>query len=667
MINSRIAIILFLIFHYLANAESAKDTVRVYQLGNINIIGSPYKSLISKSNISNIDYITIQKTDAISLSELQILLPSGRIKTNSRGEYLLFLRGAGERQLGLFFDGVPMNVLWDNRFDLSLLPLDIVGQLDIDKNASSIAYGPNVLGGAVNISTYERSNNGLGGKFNLMAGEAGMMKSSLTLDGRKDKFNYIASINYSKTHGSILPASRPDSLLNQNLSSRIVSNSFKEFLTLYSRAEYEFSDNDKLGISLMHINGEKGVSPENHIPENSTRFWTYPYWNRSIITANGQYSFDKNKAVTLRTTAWLDIFNQTIDSYTDNSYSSISQSQKDNDFTLGTRVLLNWNFLKDQHISYVFNWYNSSHEETINSDPTMLFSQNIVSTGITYNLFLMDWNIKTGFVFDYFATGKAGNFSDAEGNTISDYGYFLDTKYAISDNSVLFGNFSRRTRFPTMRESYSGALDRFKINPEIKPETGLLGEIGLNFSNNTLFAELSVFANQYDDLIEQIRLSVQEDSLRRRMRVNYSEATVTGIDATLRIQLIRYFGLQGNLTLMASKGKSGDLDLNYLNNRPDILSSLILNYTPPKGINIQLEMETTGRQFELDPNNNTEFIEIGRTTIFNTRISYSLPYFYGMLSEIFIRVNNIADTYRLYQLGLPEPGRTFYGGIAVNF
>lgn len=667
MIYTRIALIFFILFNYLANAESVKDTVRVYKLGNINITGSPYKSLISKSNINNIDYSTIQKTDAISLSELQILMPSGRIKTNSRGEYLLFLRGAGERQLGLFFDGVPMNVMWDNRFDLSLLPLDIVGQLDIDKNAGSIAYGPNVLGGAVNISTYERSTNGLGGKINLMAGEAGMMKGSLTLDGKKDKLNYIASINYTKTNGSILSAFRPDTLLNQNLNSRIISNSFKEFLTLYSRAEYEFSDDDKLGISIMHINGEKGVSPENHIPENSTRFWTYPNWNRSILTANGQYSFNKANTLTLRTTAWLDIFNQQIDSFDDLSYLNITDSQKDRDVTLGTRLLLNWNFLKDQHLSYVLNWYNSTHDEKINSEPALLFSQNIISTGITYNLFVENLNIKTGFVFDYFATGKAGNFTEAEGNAINDYGFFFDAKYSLTHNSVLFGNFSRRTRFPTMRESYSGALNRFKVNPELKPETGLLGELGLNFSNQKVFAELSLFLNRYDNLIEQIRLTAQEDPLMRRMRVNYSEATISGIDATLRIQIIRYLSIQGNLTLMRSKGKSGEIDLDNLNNRPDILGSLILNYTPPQGINIQLEMETTGRQFEQGPSNSNQVTQIDGTSVFNTRISYSLPFFYGMLSELFIRVNNIADSYRLYQLGLPEPGRTLYGGIAVNF
>jgi hypothetical protein len=37
----------------------------------------------------------------------------------------------------------------------------------------------------------------------------------------------------------------------------------------------------------------------------------------------------------------------------------------------------------------------------------------------------------------------------------------------------------QKTRFPTMRELFDEALDRFMVNPELEPESALMVEVGL--------------------------------------------------------------------------------------------------------------------------------------------------------------------------------------------
>jgi len=660
-----IIIVFFVLLFNLALAKQ-KDSIRVYTLGDINVMDSYVNPKITKSNINSLDYFIMQKTDVVSASELQMYIPSGRIRTNSRGESMLFLRGAGERQLGLFFDGVPLNIAWDNRFDLSLLPIDLFGKINVNKNANSINYGPNVLGGAVNISTIERAVDGYGGNLRLQTGDAGLMRFAAMHDGRLNGFNYITSISYMKSDGMILSANRPDSLTNQNLNSALRSNTDREFLSIYARGEYFLDDNNKIGLSVMNINGEKGVAPESHLEPENARFWRYPEWNRTIFTLNSENVIAN--AFLLRTTVWYDLFDQQLDTYDDISFSNLSATQNDDDVTVGARFALAWKFAENHSLSYVFNTSNTRHKEKITSNPELLFSQYILSTGLSYNMTLDRFSTKAGIVYDYFYTGKAGLFTSAEGTLADDYGLFVNFNYMLSNNVVAFANFSRRTRFPTMRESYSGALDRFIVNPDLQPETGLLNELGVNISGDGWFLEFAGFANLYDNLIEQIRLTAEQDPQRRRMRVNYSKAQIIGLDLSARFSITRNLALDANFTYMSTQGEQAGEKIDNISNRPNILSGVALSYNFMFGMNLLAELESVGKQYESHPDVADSFIEIGSSTILNARASYRLPISMtkNVLTELFIRVNNITDVYRLSQLGLPEAGRTLTAGISLT-
>ncbi|MFA7626783.1 MAG: TonB-dependent receptor [Candidatus Kapaibacterium sp.] len=648
-------------------AMSASDSIKVYTLGDISVTGAFSKGKIAQTNINTVSQMTLQKSDVRSASELQLYIPSGKIRTNSRGESMLFLRGAGERQLGLFFDGVPLNVAWDNRFDLSMLPVDIIGKIDVNKNANSVMFGANVLGGAVNISTFERASDGFGGTARFQTGEAGLIQASAGQEGRIGGFNYIASASYIKQDGYTISGSKPDSLLNQDLSSDLRDNSDREFLSFYGRTEYEFSENSKIGISLLHINGNKGVGAETHLPESDARLWRFPDWNRTIISSNGEFNLLADKSLSLRSTVWFDIFNQRTDSYSDISFSEITGTQKDIDQTGGARLALNWSLSNYHSFTYALNWYNTHHSEKVDDSPESLFAQNVISNGISYNYTGDLLNIRAGIVYDNILLGDAGNFIEAVGSTMGDYGAFAGIKYLLDEKTVLFANLSRRTRFPTMREAYSGALNRFKVNPDLKPETGILTELGLSREYDNFRIELAAFANFYDDLIEQVTLPRDDDGFVRRMRINMSKASIFGADFASRWRLFDRLYMELNFTYMTTEAEQDGNKVDYIDNRPEFLLGWAVNYSFNFGLNLLAELEGTGKQFERSPDDQTKFVEIGATTVLNFRVGYQLPYLFKTTGEVFVRANNILDTYRLSQLGLPEPGRMITAGINLNF
>ena len=85
------------------------------------------------------------------LSEALRELPFVQVRTNSRGEAQLTLRGTESRQVAVLVDGIPLTLGWDARSDLSLIPVDAAREVQFFRGISSVLHGPNVLGGVVAI------------------------------------------------------------------------------------------------------------------------------------------------------------------------------------------------------------------------------------------------------------------------------------------------------------------------------------------------------------------------------------------------------------------------------------------------------------------------------------------------------------------------------------
>jgi len=658
-----------LLFSLTLWSEESKhiDSIKTYRLGEIVLEYGKYKKPVMTSSVSDFQYYQIQKTDATSVSDFGKYIPSGLIKTNSRGETLLFLRGSGERQLGLFFDGVLLNVPWDNRMDLSILPIDIIGRVFVNKGSSSVLFGPNILGGALNISTIERENDGFGAVLRIQRSDANEQLVSLMHDGRIGKFNYIANIFYSKSDGFLLPGhdSIGDST-NQNRNSSLRTNTDMKRLTAYVRGEYKIDGIANVGISFNHINSEKGVATLTEAATSDIRFWRYPEIMRDILTVNGEYIFADN--LKFKAVFWFDKFSQIIDAYSGISYSSLTQKQKDDDLTLGTRITLNYQMAENQNLTIAFNGYKSRHNEIIEDnsgvvDSDLDFSQLTLSSGVEYKGNFNGLLISSGVTYDYNNNPKTGIFKEHEGISNSDFAAFAGMRYLLGDNLDIYANTSRRSRFPTMRESFSGAMNKFKVNPDLRPETGIINEIGVLYHKGDLALELTGFASFYDDLIDQIRLSEEEDSLKRKMRVNFANATISGVEAQFRYNPANSFFAEGYLTFMFSNGENNDKKLEHLEYKPELMGLLNLGYKFDLGIIPNLEIEYIGKQWGADPEG--DFRQLDAYFILNLRLAYSF-FISNTHSEIFIRCNNFLDQSSVSKIGLPNPGRMLYGGIVVR-
>ncbi len=198
--NILIIIVIFFTLNFFAQT---KDTVKVYDLNEITVKGG---SVIEPKPTTRIGSQILSKYDGTSLFEIAKFIPSVKPQTNSRGESLFYLRGSSERQLGLFFDGAFLNIPWDNRIDLSLLPTNNYEELKIIKGVPSSIYGANNIAGVVVGKSKLVTNDKLSGKFNSLFGENNFRKFNLSMNQKINQFSFLISASHFKRDGYSLPA-----------------------------------------------------------------------------------------------------------------------------------------------------------------------------------------------------------------------------------------------------------------------------------------------------------------------------------------------------------------------------------------------------------------------------------------------------------------------------
>ena len=83
--------------------------------------------------VTVIDQEELSRSVPTSLSDIFLNRPVISVRSNSRGETVLRLRGSNERQAAIFLDGASLSIPWDGRIDIGLLPIGMIDRLTISK------------------------------------------------------------------------------------------------------------------------------------------------------------------------------------------------------------------------------------------------------------------------------------------------------------------------------------------------------------------------------------------------------------------------------------------------------------------------------------------------------------------------------------------------------
>ena len=602
---------------------------------------------------------------AVSLSDALARAPSASLQTNSRGETLVFLRGAGERQTALFFDGASLNVPWDNRLDLSLLPTRAVANISTTPGVSSVLYGANASGGVIEIIPVSEDTPA---SLDAQGGEGGFFDGGAVLSGRIGEIGGVISGGFTRRDGA--PTPRDADLAFSQFDSALRTNTDFSRVNGFARIETALGSATDISASLLAVDADYGIAPEGHLDpeEDNVRFWRYPQSRHIVGVLNVSSRLSSNSAI--RSAFWVQQFNQTIESYASAQYAQIEDLQVDSDRTYGARVIAEHQ-AGAHALRGVVTLIDARHRQTdiafadgAPPDETPeadRFRRRTISLGGEYDFTRGATRISFGAGGDLLQSLNTGGRPDAGDfstwNLIGGVEQQLNNRWSVALSA------GRKTRLPTQRELFGDAINRFLINPDLKAENAVLVEAPLRFESAGLSFSIAPFANFTSDTIDQRNVVV--DGARLRQRINLRGSRGFGVEAFGAASLTDRLSLTGNITAqrLRRRPETGMSDDRFLSERPEFLARASLNYIHPNGWRGSFEALHRGRAFSLDQND--VFVPLTRSTSFNAEIAYAFTVTESEI-DLFLRADNLTDALTEPQLGLPGSGRLLRAGVRVS-
>ena len=613
----------------------------------------------------------IQNTDAGDVAGVLYEVPAARVQENSRGEANLYLRNAGERQVAIFFDGALLNVPWDNRVDLSLLPSSAIGELQVSKGAPSVLYGANTMGGAVNILTRDLQSEGSRGTVEASVGSGGYYGGTFTYLRRSGVVSIVGTVSHAERDGAVVPSGAE--LPYGQPAGRLRTNTDNRKTGLFLRGGLELDSLDRVGISLNVVAGSKGVAPEGHLDPTAerVRFWRYPDWTwvntiGSFEIVTGEYNHWSMKGST-----WLTHFSQTIDQYADSTYRSRTDEQSDKDFVLGGRAVLSREG-ESSLLSVAMNHVYSSHrqidseidgDDVASPEPEQQYAQYSGSYSAEWRAeFTPELEIGTGASIDLMTTIESDD-KPAQ-DLFLQPGISLSADLRISPTTVVGVSLGRKSRFPSMRELYGVALNRFLINPDLQPESAWSGELSLSQRGESYRLELVGFGQLVNNTIDQRTVMVNGNNLRQRY--NLAGSTIAGAELGGSMRITSWLKTHGHVTWTYARSNEPVAEgLSFLSEKPDVVATLNARADLPWDFHLDGELRGIGKAYTLNQENG--FTQLPSGGSFNLRLSWiGIDIGPASLIEVYLRGNNLGDIALYNQLGLPESGRELRGGVKLT-
>lgn len=532
----------------LCSPLSAQDTTTVDTLRIRGIVVEVPRPATTTGGTSAVEF-SLDSLSVVATStaaELLRHMPALQMRVNSRGEAQPDLRGAGDRQIAFLLDGIPITLGWDHRTDASIIPITSVRRLRLLRGLSSMLHGPNVLGGAVEFDVVRGASSQappipFGGSLSLDQEGSVSLSATGAVHRATDEsaWSMRAGAGYRDSPGAALPGGAMDhpelryEFLRDDQGRRL--NSDRRLVDGFAAARYRQYDGTWFSGLVSTSSASRGVPPEAHVVD--PRLWRYPEQNRVFLTASGGTGRRRHRLGESQVEAnfGLDRGYTEISEFGTATYGMVVDGETGTTTTLTGRLLADHLLNSGVELRSALTLADVSHTETFVAGSTYDYEQRLWSLGGELEMASGGfWGLGSdgtrwtvGGSLDGSDTPKTGNKPPL--GTLWDWGMRAGVTRPGSGGRMLYhAGVSRRTRFPSLRELYSGALGRFQPNPELKPESLVTAEAGVTLNTGASQLQVVGFHQRLTDAI--VRASTITVEGVRFQRVNRDEVRSTGLE-----------------------------------------------------------------------------------------------------------------------------------------
>lgn len=653
--------------HAQARRDSTKVDSAAQRLGTVSVSATRSAAIVGGTAAVVVRTMELRSSPAPLLDQALRETPFVLVRQNSRGEMEISVRGSDSRQAAVLIDGVPITLGWDHRTDPSLVPITGAQRLVVVRGLGSLLNGPNAQGGSIEV-THDASGQSASGQLRAAVGVDQFGSSVGTLGyGRRladvggGALSVYAGMAHRQRDGVALPGGVIDSTAQDGLRTGTDLRQTDGFASL----RWSNPLGRSLGFTVSGFDAEKGVPPEEHIK--APRLWRYPYNRRGLAMLSASSGFFKTPFGhgSLEVGAALNNGRVKIETYSNRTYTTVSAQELGDERTTTTRALLRHS-LGSATLRASYTSADIRYEETLSPAAAVNYRQRLGSTGVEIEApFGGFTQLVGGVVLDRSRSPETGGRTPGQ-EPFADLGWRLGVSHDLNERVTLHVSASERSRLPSLRELYSGALNRFRPNPDLRPETLLGFESGVTVSQvlaSTATSTLQVigFRHRLDDAVIRITLS----NPTRFMRVNRDRIVSSGLEIlgglVFGVDANRSVSLSGDATLQRIRifdETANDLQ-RHAENNPETRGRLEVGVPLPAKLRAFATARYTGRQYCLNADTQREDALTGRSVadLALQRDFAATRGPFGLLRAV-LAFDNVGDVAVYDQCGLPQPGRT---------
>ena len=465
-------------FPAIAPAQSSRSLAET--VVTASRVATPVTDVIA--DISIIDRATLDQAGQNSLRDVLAQQPG--IQMVSSGGYRsgtsIFLRGATNTQTLVLIDGMRVGSATSGGASLENIPLDRIERIEILRGAASALYGPDAIGGVIQLFTREPTD-ALQLSANVGAGSDGQRQMGASIRGSADAIGYSLGVSGEKASGisvSIAPASSGfnadvDSFSNTSIDAKLTAKLSRDqaltFSVLQSQSAYQIDSflgsPNPLGLSKL-----------------TTDAWTKPLLSNLNFKWDAQWTPLWKSTVTLGTSDEESVteYRRMSDGALNNRSqfnTQRTQATWQNDLALGKDVL---SFMLE------------NRSEAVDSTTVYAVTERTIQSALaSYALNHERWNALAVLRND--ANSQFGSFNN----------WALSGGYKLTPSLRAIASMGTSFQAPTLNQLYYPLIppSTYKGDPTLTPQTNRASELGLKYQEGSLALGAVVYYSEIQGFI----------------------------------------------------------------------------------------------------------------------------------------------------------------------
>lgn len=555
------------------------------------------------------------------------------IQVNHQGRLGTFrlagIRGATSNQTLVLLDGRPVGgVGLSASQDLAEIPVEQIDHIEVVRGGASALYGPNALGGVVNI-------------ISKRATYSGLPRSNIRFEGRS-----FDGQSLRLDAGSRLGPVDYFFFGNQDRESGFRDNSDAKASNIGGNVGLSMGKGGKLLLDIASYQMNTGVSgqqfpdiPVNQYNGNVERAATTPAARQ--ITDSQYIRTSYLLPLPMNSMASFRLFGSQREVEYSDPTSGVESDRHEQSkggemqFDLPLDVMVGGTFIRDR----------------LDSRDRITPANNYVAAVENWGVFVQKtfcWKILTVIPsgrFDHHS--RVGESKNPRVQTMVDATSWLRFS----------GSAARSFRAPTLDDLYTPFTDfgfgfSYQGNPNLKPEKAWTYDAGFELHEDSSSVKATYFHSNVSNLI-------QTTSDFASTTINVGKARRRGVEVQVAQGMGPHFRHEANYAYLESLGVlQGAVDYVELRLSPKHIANYQATWTPNARFKWDNTLRFVGLSYEGNDRSSTRLDD---HFTWDTRASYQIRQL-----ELYVGIQNIVERRYRERSGYPLPGRTFFGGVSLR-